>query len=70
MTLPRPVKKVAKALMWIATYELWRLNAKVTAFAIRRVRDQKTDTNTWGEAISDARDAMREEIDNGTRERS
>jgi hypothetical protein len=68
MRTPTPVKKVGKALMWIATYELWRLNAKVTAFAIRRIRAQKTDENTWCEAISDARDILREEVHNGTRE--
>lgn len=64
MRLPKPVKKVVKAALWIASYEIWKLNTKATVFAVKRVRAQKTDDITWGEAIRDARSILREEMVN------
>lgn len=61
MKIPSPVKKVTKALMWIASYELWKLNTKATVFAVKRIRAQKTDDITWGEAVNNARTQLLEE---------
>lgn len=55
------LRKIRNAIMWIAAYEVWRLNAKATYKAIRLIRDHKDDEGTWGEAIYQAREHVRAE---------
>lgn len=65
MRIPTPIKKVRNGLMWIAAYEVWRLNTRVTVFMVKRIRAHKTDDNSWTEAVANARDELREEVRNG-----
>jgi hypothetical protein len=61
------LKKIRNAIVWVAAYEVWRFNAKITYQIIGRVRDAKTDEMTWKMAVGEALETAKEEARNGTR---